>query len=494
MAFGCLLLALLMAGGLVWRSAQSIVTPYVIEVDQAGQVRTVGEAATQYRPADAQIAFHLAHFVTLVRSLSIDPIVVRQNWLDAYDYTTDKGAAVLNDYARTNDPFARIGRESVTVQITSVVRASGTSFNVRWTERRYVNGAAAGLERWTAVVSIVLQTPRTEERLRRNPWVSTSMVCRGAANLKPRKERSHESTSTTQCRRTVARPSAQPARADFSNEYRQRLRDGIALAWPLFAPGLRLDERTLNTVCLLTLLTALSGCATQGKPPPTISLDEPVQAQPLPEPPTPVEVVEVPQVLPMPAQMKPLPEVDEAKPAPEPADETVRVSKANAEARIAPTREGYVNAIQVWPFTDGALYQVYAAPGRVTVVSLQPGEELVTVAAGDTVRWIVGDTSSGSGDALRVNVLVKPIRSGLKTNLVITTSRRTYLLELTSTQKAWMASVSWDYPKDRMLALRRQAQAASAAAPVDTGLSLEKIRFRYAVSGSNPPWKPLRLR
>ncbi|WCU83861.1 conjugal transfer protein TrbF [Pseudomonas aeruginosa] len=169
MAFGCLLLALLMAGGLVWRSAQSIVTPYVIEVDQAGQVRTVSEAATQYRPADAQIAFHLAHFVTLVRSLSIDPIVVRQNWLDAYDYTTDKGAAVLNDYARTNDPFARIGRESVTVQITSVVRASDTSFNVRWTERRYVNGVAAGLERWTAVVSIVLQTPRTEERLRRNP-------------------------------------------------------------------------------------------------------------------------------------------------------------------------------------------------------------------------------------------------------------------------------------------------------------------------------------
>lgn len=240
------------------------------------------------------------------------------------------------------------------------------------------------------------------------------------------------------------------------------------------------------------LLFALSGCATQGKPPPTISLDEPVQAQPLPEPPMPVEVVEVPTVLPMPSQLKPLPEVDEDKPAPEPADETVRVSKANAEARIAPTREGYVNAIQVWPYTDGALYQVYAAPGRVTVISLQPGEELVTVAAGDTVRWIVGDTSSGSGDELRINVLVKPIRSGLKTNLVITTSRRTYLLELISTERAWMASVSWDYPRDRMLALQRQAQAAQATAPVDTGLSLERIRFRYAISGSNPPWKPLR--
>ncbi|MBS0466471.1 MAG: P-type conjugative transfer protein TrbG [Proteobacteria bacterium] len=242
-------------------------------------------------------------------------------------------------------------------------------------------------------------------------------------------------------------------------------------------------------VILLASTVLFAGCATQGKPPPVIPLDEPVQAHPLPEAPKPVEVVTVPEVLPMPAQMKPVPD---SKPTAEPTDETVRVARANAEARVAPTREGYVNAIQVWPFTDGALYQVYAAVGRVTVVTLQPGEELVTVAAGDTVRWIVGDTSSGSGADLRVNVMVKPIRSGLKTNLVITTSRRTYLLELTSTEKAWMASVSWEYPKDRMLALQRQAQAASAAAPVDTGLSLEKIRFRYAVSGSNPSWKPLR--
>jgi type IV secretion system protein VirB9 len=236
----------------------------------------------------------------------------------------------------------------------------------------------------------------------------------------------------------------------------------------------------------------LSGCATQGTPPPTITLDEVVQAQPLPEPPKPVEVVAVPQPLPLSEQLKPLPGQPNEKSTPEPADEKVRVSRANQEARIAPTREGYVNAIQVWPYTDGALYQVYASPGRVTVVSLQPGEELVTVAAGDTVRWIVGDTSSGTGADLRVSVLVKPTRSGLKTNLVVTTNRRTYLIELTSTEKAWMASVSWDYPKDRMLALQRQAQAAQVAAPVDAGLSLEKIRFRYAITGSNPPWKPLR--
>lgn len=169
MAFGCLGLAVLMGGGLLWRSAQSIVTPFVVEVEQAGQVRAVGEAAAPYQPNDAQIAFHLARFVGNVRSLSTDPIVVRQNWLQAYDYTTDQGAATLNDYARAADPFSRIGQHSVSVAVNSVVRASDSSFQLRWTERRYVSGEAAGLEHWTGVLSIVLQTPRTEERLRKNP-------------------------------------------------------------------------------------------------------------------------------------------------------------------------------------------------------------------------------------------------------------------------------------------------------------------------------------
>jgi type IV secretion system protein TrbG len=245
-------------------------------------------------------------------------------------------------------------------------------------------------------------------------------------------------------------------------------------------------------LCALVLFAvALASCATPRKPP-IIALDEQLEAQRLPELPKPVEVVAVPTPLPLPAQLKPLRDTNAPSPAPEPMDERARISIANEEARVAPTREGYINAIQVWPFTEGALYQVYASPGRVTVISLQPGEELMTVAAGDTVRWIVGDTSSGAGADLRVNVLVKPIRVGIKTNLVVTTNRRTYLIELTSTDKAWMASVSWDYPKDRMLALQRQAQTAQSTAPVETGLLLENIRFRYAISGSNPPWKPLR--
>lgn len=169
MAFGCLGLALLMGGALVWRTGQSIVTPYVIEVEAAGQVRAIGEALTPYRPTDAQTAFHLERFISNVRSLSIDPVIVRKGWLDAYDFTTDRGAAVLNEYARTNDPFARVGQKTIAVEVTSVVRASDDTFQLRWIERSFSNGSLASTERWTAMVSIVVQTPRTEARLRRNP-------------------------------------------------------------------------------------------------------------------------------------------------------------------------------------------------------------------------------------------------------------------------------------------------------------------------------------
>lgn len=169
MAFGCLGLAVAVSGALVWRAGQSMVTPYVIEVDSAGQVRAVGTAATPYQPTDAQIAFHLAHFISNVRALALDPVIVRQSWLEAYEYTTDRGAATLSDYARTKDPFARIGQVSIAVDVTSVVRASDSSFQVRWIERTYTHGVLTATERWTAIVTIVIEPPRTEERLRRNP-------------------------------------------------------------------------------------------------------------------------------------------------------------------------------------------------------------------------------------------------------------------------------------------------------------------------------------
>lgn len=169
MAFGCLALTFVAGGGLLWQAGRSTVTPYVVEVDKAGQVRAVGAAAETYQPTDAQIAFDLARFISDVRSLPIDPVVVRQNWLQAYDFTTDRGALALNEYARAEDPFAKVGRTSVAVEVTSVVRASPGSFQIRWIERSYVDGALAATDRWTAIASVVVETPRTAEALRKNP-------------------------------------------------------------------------------------------------------------------------------------------------------------------------------------------------------------------------------------------------------------------------------------------------------------------------------------
>jgi len=242
---------------------------------------------------------------------------------------------------------------------------------------------------------------------------------------------------------------------------------------------------------LLLSAATLAGCTIPPKSPPEISYDDAEPAVQLADPPKPVEVVEVPKLLPLPGQLKPLPG---ARSSPESGDPRQRIEKANAAARIQPTRNGYINAVQVYPFSPGALYQVYAAPGQVTDIALQEGEQLVgsgPVAAGDTVRWIIGDTESGAGPTKRVHILVKPTRPDLVSNLVINTDRRTYLVELRSAEKTYMASVSWQYPQDQLIALRRQNASAEAATPIMTGVDISRLRFRYAIEGDNPPWRPV---
>jgi type IV secretion system protein VirB9 len=242
---------------------------------------------------------------------------------------------------------------------------------------------------------------------------------------------------------------------------------------------------------LLVGATVLGGCA-QKFTPPDISYDDVTPAVQMGDPPAPVEVVEMPKLLPLPGQLKPVPG---GKTPPEAKDPKQRITQANAAARVQPVRNGFINAVQLYPFSSGALYQVYAAPGQVTDVALQPGEQLVgsgPVAAGDTVRWIVGDTESGVGEGKRIHILVKPTRPDLQTNLVINTDRRTYLMELRSTEKTYMASVSWQYPQDQLIALRRQNAAAAAAQPVATGVDISALNFRYEIEGDTPAWRPLR--
>ncbi|MFG1287857.1 conjugal transfer protein TrbF [Xanthobacter versatilis] len=169
MAFGCLALSAGFAAALVWQSARGIVVPWVVEVDKLGQTQTVAPATADYRPSDPQIAWHLARFIEQVRSVPADPVIVRENWLRAYQFTTDRGAQALNDYARSNDPFAKVGKQQVAVDVSSVIRASGDSFRISWSERRYQDGALADTTRWTAILTIVVQAPRDAEKLRANP-------------------------------------------------------------------------------------------------------------------------------------------------------------------------------------------------------------------------------------------------------------------------------------------------------------------------------------
>ena len=169
MAVGCLALSFATSGALVWRSMQSTVTPYVVEVDETGAARAVAPATERYTASDAQIAHHLANFIQHVRGLSVDPVVVRESWLKAYGFVTDRAATTLNEYAQTNDPFADVGRVSRTVDVISVVRISDDSFQARWVEKTYENGALNQEARYTGLFSIITQSPTDAQTLRANP-------------------------------------------------------------------------------------------------------------------------------------------------------------------------------------------------------------------------------------------------------------------------------------------------------------------------------------
>ena len=375
-AFGNLILAGGLASALVWQSARGSIVPWVVQIDKLGEAQAVAPAIADYQPTDAQIAWHLARFIENVRAIPADPIIVRQNWLKAYDFVTDKGAHALNDYARANDPFAKVGQIQIAVDVASVIRASTNSFRIAWTERRYENASLASTERWTAILD-------------------------------------HR-------RSAAARRRAPAQKSAWSLHPRRQLVEGARTMTPI---------RSKRFIAALLASTSLSACMSF-KPPEIAYDDIPVPAVIESDPEKPVKIVEIPKILPLPGQLKPLSKFKETPEAPDPK---VRVAQANAAARVQPRRAGYINAVQIYPFTEGALYQVYASPGEITDIALQEGEQLVgsgPVAAGDTVRWIIGDTESGVGASRKTHIMVKPTRPDLMTNLVINTDRRTYHLEL----------------------------------------------------------------
>lgn len=211
MAFGGLVLTIGLSSALVWQSMQSRVVPYVVEVDKLGQAQAVTPADVEYHPTDPQISWHLGRFITHVRARSLDPVLMREHWLSAYDFATERGALFLGEYARASNPFAEVGRRTVSVQVTSVVRASDDSFRINWTEQAYERGSLTGTSRWTAVVTIKLEAPRSADVLRKNPlglYVDAIDWSRELETLSPPSLRAVDEAANIQVER---RPDSAPA-------------------------------------------------------------------------------------------------------------------------------------------------------------------------------------------------------------------------------------------------------------------------------------------
>jgi type IV secretion system protein TrbG len=253
-------------------------------------------------------------------------------------------------------------------------------------------------------------------------------------------------------------------------------------------------KRYASSVILCCL--ALAGCAPSTPPVPEVASSYTPAAQVDESPPAP-PVVETPVPVPLPGQLKPLAGTEAGRrKGKRSRDPQASITQAQAEARQEPTPEGYLNSMQIYTFIPGALYQLYTAPENVTDIALQPGETLVAKAAGDTVRWVVGDTTSGTGEAQQVHVLVKPTKEGLHTNLVLTTDRRTYHLECHSTEGTYMAAVSWRYPQDELRHLTQQAatQKARSAQVIAPVLDATALHFVYKLESKDPPrWMPLQV-
>jgi P-type conjugative transfer protein TrbG len=235
--------------------------------------------------------------------------------------------------------------------------------------------------------------------------------------------------------------------------------------------------------------TALSGCASATWLPSFLQKDPPLQQAAIaPDTPQIVHTVQIVQPLPLPGQLQPAPRrgTHVARPPKQ------RVEAANLAALQEPSSDGYINAIQIYPYSEGALYRLYATPQEVSDIALQPGENLTAISAGDTTRWVVGDTTSGSGATKQVHILAKPFAANLRTNLIITTDRRSYHLQLESTDRTYMAAISWTYPQEGLVTESHSGGTAAPARPTDNIPALDNLHFDYVISGDNPLWKPTR--
>ncbi len=251
---------------------------------------------------------------------------------------------------------------------------------------------------------------------------------------------------------------------------------------------------SLSILTGLVLTLSLLSCSETAKTP-MVEYDHLSKSASLEPPAKSVKIITVPKPLPLPGQLKKKPvktgrislkkKTGYGKPG---------INEVRKKALIEPSDSSYINAMQVYPYTKGALYRLYAAVNQITDIALQPGEQLQSVSAGDTVRWIVGDTTSGSGPSVQSHIQIKPVAPDLQTNLIISTNRRTYHLEMISDAETYMSSISWTYAGDQLIALKKKNRIAieQERMAIQSGILPENLKFRYRITGK-APWKPVRV-
>ena len=433
MAFGSLALSVGLAGGLVWQSTHGSIVPWVVQVDKLGQAQAVAPADGRLhadRSADRLVSRPL-HRGWSARCRPIRSSCGRTGSTPTTSPPPPAPQA-LNDYARANDPFAKLGKQQIAIDVSSVIRASPDQL-----PRRMGRAPLPG------------RRARRHLALDRDPHHRDPDAHRRRRAAQEPARHLRQRHQLVEGAGTMTPPISMEAGSPASrfSAIQQSRKGGIAAF------------RKAGLAALLMSVTALGGCA-HNFIPPDINYDSAAPAKLTVDPPAPVKIVELPKPLPLPGQLKPL---AGGKPPPEAADpDRARQPGQRGRARAAGAQRLHQRGAGLSVSPAGALYQVYTAPGEITDIALQEGEQLVgtgPVAAGDTVRWIIGDTESGAGADQEGPHPGQADAAGSLTNLVINTDRRTYLLELRSTEKTYMASVSWQYPEDQLIALRRQNQA-----------------------------------
>ena len=165
--FGALAILLAVILGVVASNKQ--VEAYVVPVDNMGHIGEVKLLGNTYQPSKAEIGHSLGEFVKKIRSKSIDPVVMRKNWTEAYNYISVEAKAVLDEYAKETNPLSNIGKEARSVEIRNIVQRSEDTFQIAWYEKQFVKGQLTQMRYYTGVFTITVEMPKTAAQIYENP-------------------------------------------------------------------------------------------------------------------------------------------------------------------------------------------------------------------------------------------------------------------------------------------------------------------------------------